>query len=54
VPRRPREQIAERRGVKDALIRRFYLPRAYNAVLRDLQELFDRARLCELFAAAMR
>lgn len=34
-----REQIAERGGVKDALIRRFYLPRAYNAVLRDLQEM---------------
>jgi imidazolonepropionase-like amidohydrolase len=34
-----REQIAERGGVKDALIRRFYLPRAYNGVLRDLQEM---------------
>ena len=34
-----REQIAERGGVKDALIRRFYLPHAYSGVLRDLQEM---------------
>jgi imidazolonepropionase-like amidohydrolase len=34
-----REQVAERSGVKDALIRRFYLPRAYRAVLRDLREM---------------
>lgn len=34
-----REQVAERGGVKDALIRRLYLPRAYSAVLRDLREL---------------
>lgn len=34
-----REQIAERGGVKDALIRRLYLPRAYRSVLRDLQEM---------------
>lgn len=35
-----REQVAERGGVKDALIRRFYLPRAYDGVLRDLQEMY--------------
>ena len=34
-----REQVAERGGVKEALIRRFYLPRAYTGVLRDLQEM---------------
>jgi len=34
-----REQIAERGGVKDALIRRLYLPRVYGDVLRDLQEM---------------
>jgi imidazolonepropionase-like amidohydrolase len=34
-----REQVAEREGFKDALIRRFYLPRAYGGVLRDLQEM---------------
>lgn len=34
-----REQIAERGGVKDALIRTLYLPRAYSGVLRDLQEM---------------
>ena len=34
-----REQIAERGGVKDALIRRLYLPRAYSGVLRDLKEM---------------
>jgi imidazolonepropionase-like amidohydrolase len=34
-----REQVAERGGVKDALIRRLYLPRAYGNVLRDLQEM---------------
>ncbi len=35
-----REQIAERGGVKDALIRRLYFPRAYRGVLRDLQEMY--------------
>jgi hypothetical protein len=34
-----REQVAERGGMKDALIRRFYLPRLYGNVLRDLQEM---------------
>jgi len=34
-----REQVAERDGVTDALIRRFYLPRAYRSVLRDFREL---------------
>ena len=34
-----REQVAERRGVKEALIRRLYLPRAYRGVLRDLREM---------------
>ena len=34
-----REQIEERGSVRDALIRRLYLPRAYSGVLRDLQEM---------------
>jgi imidazolonepropionase-like amidohydrolase len=34
-----REQVAERGGVRDALIRRFYLPRLYRGVLRDLREM---------------
>ena len=34
-----REQVDERGGVKDALIRWFYLPWAYRGVLRDLQEM---------------
>jgi cytosine/adenosine deaminase-related metal-dependent hydrolase len=34
-----REQVAERGRVRDALIRWFYLPRAYRGVLRDLQEM---------------
>ena len=34
-----REQVAERGAVKDALIRRLYLPRAYKAVLHDLKEM---------------
>jgi imidazolonepropionase-like amidohydrolase len=34
-----REQVAERGAVRDALIRRFYLPRAYGAVLRDLRDM---------------
>lgn len=34
-----REQVEERGRVKDALIRRLYLPRAYRGVLRDLQEM---------------
>src|SRR5688500_686800 len=33
-----REQVAERGGVRDALIRRFCLPRVYRDILRDLQE----------------
>jgi imidazolonepropionase-like amidohydrolase len=32
--------VAERGGMKDALIRRFCLPRAYVGVLRDLQEMY--------------
>ena len=34
-----REQVSERGSVKDALIRRFYLPRAFNGILRDLKEM---------------
>jgi imidazolonepropionase-like amidohydrolase len=34
-----REQVEERDNLKDALIRRFYFPRAYRAVLRDLQQM---------------
>lgn len=34
-----REQLAERGRVKDALVRRFYLPHVYAGVLRDLQEM---------------
>ena len=34
-----REQIAERGGVKDALIRRLYLPRVFDNVLSNLQEM---------------
>jgi imidazolonepropionase-like amidohydrolase len=34
-----KEQLNERGAVKDALIRRFFLTRAYNAVLRDLREM---------------
>ena len=34
-----REQVAERGGLKDALIRRFYLPRKYGRVLDDLREM---------------
>ena len=34
-----REQVAERGSVRDALIRRFYLPRAFNGILRDLKEM---------------
>jgi hypothetical protein len=34
-----REQVTERGGVMDALLRRFFLPRAYRGVLRDLQEM---------------
>jgi len=34
-----REQIAERGGVKDAVIRRYFLPRVYVDLLRDLREM---------------
>lgn len=34
-----REQVTERGRVKDALVRRLYLPRAYRGVLRDLSEM---------------
>ena len=34
-----REQVAERGSLKDALIRRLYLPRVYRGVLRDLREM---------------
>lgn len=34
-----REQVAERGRVKDAMVRRLYLPRAYSGVLRDLREM---------------
>jgi imidazolonepropionase-like amidohydrolase len=34
-----REQLAERGSLKDALIRRLYLPRVYSGVLRDLREM---------------
>jgi len=34
-----KEQLAERGTVKDALIRRFFLTRVYNGVLRDMQEM---------------
>ena len=34
-----REQVGERGRVKDALVRRFYLPRLYRGVLRDLREM---------------
>ena len=34
-----REQVAERDGMMNALIRRFYLPRAYRGVLRDFREM---------------
>ena len=34
-----REQVSERGSVKDALIRRFYLPRAFNGILSDLKEM---------------
>ena len=34
-----REQIAERGGLKDAVIRRVFLPRAYGRVLQDLREM---------------
>ncbi len=35
-----REQVTERGGIKDALIRRFYLPRVYRDVLADLREMY--------------
>ena len=34
-----KEQLAERGTVKDALIRRFFLTRVYNGVLRDMREM---------------
>lgn len=34
-----REQVQERGRVRDWLIRRYFLPRAYRGVLRDLQEM---------------
>lgn len=34
-----REQVGERGRVKDALITRFYLPRRYRGMLRDLREM---------------
>lgn len=34
-----REQVAEREGLMDVLIRRFYLPWAFRGVLRDLREM---------------
>lgn len=34
-----REQVRERGRLRDALIRRLFLPRAYRGVLRDLQEM---------------
>ncbi len=34
-----REQLAERGSLKDALVRRLYLPRVYSGVLRDLREM---------------
>lgn len=39
-----REQVAERGALKDALIRRLYLPRTYRRVLDDLREM-HRARV---------
>ena len=34
-----REQLAERGSLKDALVRRLYLPRVYSGILRDLREM---------------
>ena len=34
-----REQVDERDGAKDALIRRFFWPRAFGGILRDLREM---------------